>query len=702
MNIKRFLCKRDSAFVPSDAIFMLFTTVIIMFTFMTFATQQTESFQQEFIMIGFHNPKFHEQTRGIAGIHEGMDYGIENPTNNYLAFEYFRTVIFPYGAFILLGYVMIMAWGQATGMFGKNAKKTFILFITMLVLTLVFVPVWDNAAIGAEKLSVTMLNPVYEHESSPPRCIDTPPGSLLYDVKKSNEAVSAKLNKAIIGEVPDINKKGPCDPSLHLAYIYDKVRRGAIDVEVEEVNGLLQAKKDITKDILNLGNNLGPTVFLGMTKVMILFMTTLSGTIFMVVRELLAAMIISLFPLLIILAFFPTIGSKFKDLLVSLPAILLVPTIMAAVMFTGAAFLFDAEVTLFRDHIQCNGKGDPVSDCRGPSDTYSVDGRGAGDQLLFWVSALAVLAFLMHIPILMVPMLGSLGGQITSMVGHAVQAGAASASQIGVQAGGAAMKGGKAGWNSAAAKGGGLRAKMKGAAAGGAKNTAYEGSIRSMHGSAHAEGQQGLDMPGFNMPGAGLGQYLPDPRLNIGGQDMNTPGYNMPVWGKKSGKGGVKGVGANVADAPGAAGAAGKGGDGAAGGKGGHSDGVSGEKTSEKTTQSEKETSSSTKQTSGGRDQSGKDATKGGGRDPKAAKAKGGDATAKANATNNAGTTTQGGGGGNAPGGGSQAGNTETRQAASNDTSGPGETNTGQDPDGSGQSGERRNPKKKGTRKNGK
>ena len=668
MNVRRFLCKRDTAFVPSDAIFMVITTVIIMFSFMTFATQQTESLQQEFIMVGFHNPKFHEQVRGVAGIHEGMDYGIEHPTNNYLAFEYFRTSIFPYGALLLLGYVMVMAWGQATGMFGKNAKKTFIMFIVTVGLTFVFVPLWDNAAVGAEKLSVTMLNPVYEHESNPPRCVPTPEGSLLYDVKQSNTAISIKLQALHFTHVPDLNKKGPCDPNLHLAYIYDKVRRGAIDVETEQIDGVLQSKNDIISNVLNLGQALGPSVFLGMTKVMILFMTTLSGTIFMVVRELLAAMIISLFPLLVILAFLPTIGSKFKELLVSLPAILLVPTIMAAVMFTGSAFLFDAEKTLFADHIQCNGAGDPVEECRGPSDTFSADGRGAGDQLLFWVTSLAVLAFLMHIPILMVPMLGNLGGQITSMVGHAVQAGAASASQIGTQAAGGAMAGGKKGWKSAAAGGGGLGAKIKGAVAGGAKGTAYEGSIKGMHGAAHAEGQQGLDMGGMNMPGAGLGQYLPDPRMNFGGAH---PSYQMGRWS-------AKGQGVNMQPKGGGGGSAGgsggDGGDAAEGGKGGQGGlgGTADPGTNTTTSKSEtsKESTSSSKQTSGPRDQSGRDATKGAEKEPKRAKAKGGDATATARATNDAGSARQGAGGGGAPGGG-QGGDTATREATSNGDNDP-------------------------------
>ena len=77
-----------------------------------------------------------------------------------------------------------------------------------------------------------------------------------------------------------------------------------------------------------------------------------------------------------------------------------------------------------------------------------------------------------------------------------------------------------------------------------------------------------------------------------------------------------------------------------------------------------------TKQTSGPRDQGGRDATKGAEKEPKRAKAKGGDATATARTTNDAGSARQGAGGGGAPGGG-QAGDTATREATSNGDNDP-------------------------------
>ena len=63
-----FLLSYSEADLGISAIILLVSTIGMTVAFIIFAAEQTRLLQLEFIHVGFHNPKFFEDVRGIAGL----------------------------------------------------------------------------------------------------------------------------------------------------------------------------------------------------------------------------------------------------------------------------------------------------------------------------------------------------------------------------------------------------------------------------------------------------------------------------------------------------------------------------------------------------------------------------------------------------------------------------------------------------------
>ena len=156
----------------------------------------------------------------------------------------------------------------------------------------------------------------------------------------------------------------------------------------------------------NLGEIIGSTIFLGMTKTMMLFSLTLMGLVVMTTRELFLALLISLLPMFVLLAFVPKVGAIFARMLETILPLMLIPVITAAVFLTGAGILLDME--------------DEFAEARS-------DGH---DRFTFWIASVSSLILATDIPLLMAPILSGVAGQASSMVSTAIVSGTLGAMSV--------------------------------------------------------------------------------------------------------------------------------------------------------------------------------------------------------------------------------------------------------------------------------
>ena len=484
-----------------SGVLVLTTTFLLLMSFLVFAANETSVLREELISAGFHNPKFFEDERGIAGY--DMLAGYSEPTSNLVTFELMRRNVFLAGSVAVLGYVLFAAWAEAAGVWARGtARPLFMRFVGMVVLVSVFVPAWDAAAVESERLGILLLNPLYTLEPRDGRggsggldgCLpgvyeEGPGGAagrrdpsardtrIPYAVSPAADDLTALVavqNLRFRDAVGESEEMSPCDPRLRVSYVYHKAFWGATDGIEEAQTGAEQAFGMLE----GLAERVGSGVFMGMTKVMMLFSLTLVGLVTMTVRELFLALVISLLPLLCVLSFAPRVGSIFSRMLESIVPLLLIPVMTAAVLFTGAGILLDME-----------------------------DGREAGDSLMtFWIAAMSLLLLATGIPLMMAPVLAGLVGQASGMVGTAVLSGVTGAVSVAHGAG----TGAAAGYRD----GGGLRGGLLGLG-GGLRSGASVGMLQDISvGLGTVPGAGAMGSPFARYAGA-VGAGAPSP-LGLG------------------------------------------------------------------------------------------------------------------------------------------------------------------------------------------
>ena len=772
-KLSKFLSKSSEAPFGISGAVIIVATVASTLALMAFMALQTEILREEFINVGFHNPKFFEDSRGIAGYNSNLGYS--EPTSNYVTYELMRKTVFPFGALAVFVYIMFNAWGEATGLFGGNTKSMFFKFLGMLVLVIIFVPIWDILAVESEKFAINVLNPMYKHlptdgtlpktssvtpytevnedvvetdpdpnvtpggidrgRNTPSVIPDTPfddtflrnptfatfagfdettdktvliqndakqiqknaikllervepvidedagtstktttttrdvvvmevtdvgtgivettltdkndkvlkriivdddtittttydeddastqtiedkdsgeflettkikdgktivtipfeddktlwtvtydestrkiesiedkdgniinqivtedgfskesdtsyttdrSGSekIIRDIYREGENIiktvirqTGVITTTVLGDnghstttiehsngrkiisnyddkgeivgtpfKQDVYPKGncidikgdeilelvhrkniqmyhqiksdswgftgksPCDPQLRIAYVYDKAYHGATADRENDNFDLGTVLADVNAWISNIVN----TIFMGMTKTMILFILTISGMMIMTIRELLLAVIISLLPMFVLLAFVPKMAPIFGTLLQSIIPLLLVPVITAAVFFTGAGILHDMETDYAN---RCNTlpalvNGEWKDIC--PSTGEEVAHVTGGGSLTFWLASISLLVLATTVPLLMVPLMGGIASQATTMVTGAVLSGMMAAMSVikgassGAMAGGGGAMASQSGMGSVAGIKSMLSGGMRGASAG--------------------------------------------------------------------------------------------------------------------------------------------------------------------------------------------------------------------------------------------
>ena len=187
-----------------------------------------------------------------------------------------------------------------------------------------------------------------------------------------------------------LNPQDPQNPIQKVEFIFSKL--GAIETPEVSFDGIVAGIGDPVGVFEGFFLNVFLAAFKAIALVIFVFLVFIIGTIRMVFT---AVLIIGL-PVILTLSLIPWFFGITKKLLEALTGLLIAPIIAAIVIVAGSAYL-------------------------GTIETSAELEQGAIQQ---WFSALAVMALAVFIPVMLVPMLGSLVSTITTMTTGAVSSGA--------------------------------------------------------------------------------------------------------------------------------------------------------------------------------------------------------------------------------------------------------------------------------------
>ena len=187
-----------------------------------------------------------------------------------------------------------------------------------------------------------------------------------------------------------LNPEDPQNPIQKVEFIFSKL--GAIETPEVSFDGIVAGIGDPVGIFEGFFLNVFLAAFKAIALIIFVFLVFIIGTIRMVFT---AVLIIGL-PVILTLSLIPWFFGITKKLLEALTGLLIAPIIAAIVIVAGSAYL-------------------------GTIETSTELEQGAIQQ---WFSALAVMALAVFIPVMLVPMLGSLVSTITTMTTGAVSSGA--------------------------------------------------------------------------------------------------------------------------------------------------------------------------------------------------------------------------------------------------------------------------------------
>lgn len=187
-----------------------------------------------------------------------------------------------------------------------------------------------------------------------------------------------------------LNPEDPQNPIQKVEFIFSKL--GAIETPEVSFDGIVAGIGDPVGVFEGFFLNVFLAAFKAIALIIFVFLVFIIGTIRMVFT---AVLIIGL-PVILTLSLIPWFFGITKKLLEALTGLLIAPIIASIVIVAGSAYL-------------------------GTIETSTELEQGAIQQ---WFSALAVMALAVFIPVMLVPMLGSLVSTITTMTTGAVSSGA--------------------------------------------------------------------------------------------------------------------------------------------------------------------------------------------------------------------------------------------------------------------------------------
>ena len=412
----------------------------------------------------------------------------------------------------------IVQQGTANRMISKS--------LLFLLIIMVFPPMWDESTKAITNVSYWILNPIYTFDENNPcpegwtnQKIISEYGNSHYVTnieKRLNGFVDAPGGGLVFKGNPqtDINNehKSVCGPQFKVTYVFDQmlrvteagppteqdneacrnelIERGIINstdigkITIHKATGLVEEIKNeltsncdgetnadwlgnISNSIQVANEDLFVNLFLGLTKALVAIQVLIISLMIGIMTDMLAAMVSAALPIFLMLSLLPKVDKVTNQMLEALPALLLLPIMSAIIIVVGASVVLTS-----------GGEG------------------GMTGTITTWITSIGVVFFAITLPVLMIPMLGSMTSQATMVVSSAVQtAGMVTgmAATSAVTAVGDSMKAG-GGWMS------GLKAGMGGLAMGSL------GGMSKISGDAGMSGMTGGMNIGMNQMASGMGE----------------------------------------------------------------------------------------------------------------------------------------------------------------------------------------------------
>ncbi len=267
--------------------------------------------------------------------------------------------------------------------------------IISIVLIQGFPYVWDPAAELMEDFTMFILNPEYSFDP------DSPCGnmdSLTMRTKYDQSPYTTDLTWF------DADKaKLVCQPDLRIIYLLSQVSHETSYMEPEGEGAI----EWMTRILANRITEFFTAGFFNIVKALVVFQVLIMAALIGIMADMLTALVITMLPILLVMRLVPVTSRISDRFITALPALYLVPMISAIVLNVGTGFVAGI------------GANSGIPDVAGMVDVRLV---------YVWVSSVGVLFFAVTIPVVMVPLVGSVVMRAQDVLSAAVQSGMFAAS----------------------------------------------------------------------------------------------------------------------------------------------------------------------------------------------------------------------------------------------------------------------------------
>ena len=396
-KIVRFLNRDLTAIVPGlDAVIMIGTTIATTVGYIIAMSFLIKFMSSEFTYLITRVPNFDFQ------IINGEEMG--NPS--FLVFSILRDVAFQLFIFVFFLFGMLLILKQAQLASNEVMKKMLQSAVIGVLILLIFPYIWDPISDTAEKSALSLMNPLYTFDEDNP-CPDNMSGRdlLFYEHMEHVGRRSVALNMTMSPD--DI-----CRPDLLPKYLFAKAYAGAdqaVDflAEDEDEYEWWEIGDRIQAQLFVLADSVFQIIFVGLSKISMLFFLTTMAVFIADMRYLLVDVIAMSLPLLLVLKCIPFLGiDKLSDTLTAVfVPLLFVPIMAALILLAGATDLVVQEERIVT-----------ITD---PDEIMSIP----ADRFLFSMHALATLTLVIMSPVMFVPMLGSVSSMAAKMTMTGIMSG---------------------------------------------------------------------------------------------------------------------------------------------------------------------------------------------------------------------------------------------------------------------------------------
>ena len=343
-------------FVAVDGLVLTVGMVLFVAALMGVSAAVSENLDDILIYLGMDIPRF--------------DYGRDGMETGNALFEVYAQLRW---ACLVMIFIVVIIVTSLRGIQGNVLYQATL----MVILLLVFPPIWDALAVGAGDLALWMLNPAYTFDPDNP-CPDR------WD-RDTIESLYQSIPYTAGVPVDDIDMV--CSPSLRVSYLIRQAA-GPTTLHDADTGDMLQ----VIHDIIPAGlQDIFVNIFAQVLKAIMMLNLALAAAVAGVIFDLFVGLVIGSLPVMLCISSLPRFANISSRFLSTIPGILLAPILTSIILVAGSGAVASAAHT---------------------------------GLVAVWISASAVLFMASTLPILLVPVIsgvihhatGTISGGITASV----------------------------------------------------------------------------------------------------------------------------------------------------------------------------------------------------------------------------------------------------------------------------------------------